>query len=198
MAPAQRAHYILERSVVTQTIWPRRWREKIPRRGFIQSLARAQLELIENPTDAHAATEIALLCARYDELPRGIRRARWAITLSCSQARPELALAVYRCFPEERAGLNLKPGIWEALGRMLLREGSHTDAAWCLHAGALAAKDALAAEKRLIEVANAAADAGKVAEALQLFHQFLQTYPRSNFVTFVENRAAQLRKRQAG
>jgi hypothetical protein len=85
----------------------------------------------------------------------------------------------------ERTKLTLEPPIWEGLGRALLAQGSFMEAAWALHAGAAFAGDLVAAQKRLVEVAARAGDAGQPHNALKLYATLLAKYPQSQYADFV-------------
>lgn len=85
----------------------------------------------------------------------------------------------------ERTKLTLEPPAWEGLGRALLAQGSYLEAAWALHAGSALAGDLVAAQKRLVEVAARAGDAGQPQNALKLYATLLAQYPQSQYAEFV-------------
>jgi len=85
----------------------------------------------------------------------------------------------------ERTKLTLEPAAWEGLGRALLAQGAYLEAAWALHAGAALAGDATGAQKRLVEVAVRAGDAGQAQHALKLYATLLDKYPHSQYADFV-------------
>jgi hypothetical protein len=85
----------------------------------------------------------------------------------------------------ERTKLVLEPAAWEGLGRALLAQGTYMEAAWALHAGAALAGDAAGAQKRLVEVAVRAGDAGQAQNALKLYATLLAKYPQSQYADFV-------------
>jgi TolA-binding protein len=85
----------------------------------------------------------------------------------------------------ERTRLTLEPVAWEGLGRALLAQGTYLEAAWALHAGAALAGDAVGAQKRLVEVAVRAGDAGQAQNALKLYATLLAKYPQSQYADFV-------------
>lgn len=85
----------------------------------------------------------------------------------------------------ERTRLALEPPAWEGLGRALLAQGSYMEAAWALHAGAAFSGDLVAAQKRLVEVAARAGDAGQPQNALKLYATLLAKYPQSQYAEFV-------------
>ena len=59
------------------------------------------------------------------------------------------------------------------------------ESAWALHAGAALAGDLAVAQKRLVEVANRAGDAGQPQHAIRLYQTLLAKYPQSQYADFV-------------
>ena len=101
---------------------------------------------------------------------------------------PEIGEAeLFDEYLEERTELRLPPAQWEALGRALFGAGSFMQAAWALHAGALLAGDVLGAQKRLIEVAGKAGEAGHTEVALKLYRTLLAKYPDSAYAQFARD-----------
>ncbi len=99
----------------------------------------------------------------------------------------------------ERTKLSLEPPAWEGLGRALLAQGSYLEAAWALHAGAAFAGDLVAAQKRLVEVAARAGDAGQPQHALKLYGTLLAKYPQSQYADFARaNMKSEERKLSKG
>ncbi|HUJ88383.1 MAG TPA: hypothetical protein VLX30_16150 [Burkholderiales bacterium] len=153
--------------------------------------ALARLALIENGRDAQAAVAAALLARRlapgeaYAALRR--RAAAQAIELCLAAGQAGAATGVFAEYIEERAELRLGAAQWEALGRALLGAGSFMQAAWALHAGALLAGDALGAQKRLVEVAGKAGEAGQGEAALKLYRTLLGKYPDSPYAQFARD-----------
>lgn len=85
----------------------------------------------------------------------------------------------------QRTQLTLEPPVWEGLGRALLAQAAYLEAAWALHAGAVLASDLVGAQKRLVEVAARAGDAGQPQNALKLYATLLAKYPQSQYADFV-------------
>lgn len=85
----------------------------------------------------------------------------------------------------QRTQLTLEPPVWEGLGRALLAQAAYLEAAWALHAGAVLANDLVGAQKRLVEVAARAGDAGQPQNALKLYATLLAKYPQSQYADFV-------------
>jgi hypothetical protein len=156
------------------------------------SLAQAQRAareaLARAPRDAHAALEVALLVRRAaparEQLAARSEAAAQAIALCLANGLAPVAAAMFIEALDERAALKLEPSQWDALGRALLARGAHLEAAWSLHAGAALAGDAAAAQKRLVEVAGKAAEAGRPAVAHKLYETLLAKYPDSQYAGF--------------
>lgn len=98
----------------------------------------------------------------------------------------------------ERTKLSLEPATWEGLGRALLAHGSFLEAAWALHAGAVLAGDVLVAQKRLVEIAARAGDAGQPQNALKLYATLLAKYPQSQYADFVRTNMKEQEKKLKG
>src|SRR5579859_7005140 len=158
---------------------------------LFHALASARLALIENNRDAQAAAATALLARRAApgeaRATLRLRAAAHAIELCLANGQAEAAAGVFAEYVDERAELRLAPVQWDALGRALLGVGSFMQAAWALHAGALLAGDALAAQKRLIEVADKAGAAGQPGVALRLYRTLLAKYPASPYAEFARS-----------
>jgi hypothetical protein len=98
----------------------------------------------------------------------------------------------------ERNKLVLEPPVWEGLGRALLAQGAFMEAAWALHAGAALAGDLPGAQKRLVEVANKAGDAGQAQHAVKLYQTLLAKYPQSQYADFVRANMKEQERRLKG
>lgn len=182
-------------ALITPTLQRTRSLEEIQLRAaqldppaLFEALAHARLAWLENPRDAPAAAETALLLRRVARKPSHAalrkRSAARAISLALNNAQGTLAAAVFDEYLEERKALKLTPAQWEALGRVLLGRGAFLEAAWALHAGAVLGGDSLTAQKRLLEIAGKAADAGLPRAALRLYDTLLEKYPESQYAEF--------------
>jgi hypothetical protein len=158
---------------------------------LFEAFAAARLALIENARDAQAAAVAALLARRLapgePQAESRRRAAAHAIGLCLAAGHAGAATALFDEYVAERAELPLAAPQWEALGRALLGAGSFMQAAWALHAGALLAGDALAAQKRLVEVAGKAGEAGQAEAALKLYRTLLAKYPDSAYAQFARD-----------
>lgn len=156
--------------------------------ALFEAFAAARLALIENERDPQAAAALSLLARRLapGEALAALRRrsAVQAITLCLASGQTAAAAAVFTEYLDERAGLRLAPAQWDALGRALLGQNNFMASAWALHAGALLARDAAGAQKRLVEVAGRAGAAGQPEAALQLYRTLLAKYPDSPYAQF--------------
>jgi TolA-binding protein len=108
-----------------------------------------------------------------------------AIRAALAAGRSADAAKAFLAVVAERTKLTLEPAAWEGLGRALLAQGAYLEAAWALHAGAALAGDAAGAQKRLVEVALRAGDAGQAPNALKLYATLLAKYPQSQYADFV-------------
>ena len=108
-----------------------------------------------------------------------------SIKASLTAGRGADASKAFLAVVAQRTQLTLEPPVWEGLGRALLAQGAYLEAAWALHAGALLANDLIGAQKRLVEVAARAGDAGQPQNALKLYATLLAKYPQSQYADFV-------------
>jgi len=156
-----------------------------------RALAAARLAALENARDAHAAIEAALItrraAAKPEHAPVRVRAASRAIAACLEGGEAVMAASLFCEIVAERAALRLAQEHWEPLGRALLGQGALMEAAWAMHAGAVLGKDLLSAQKRLIEVAGKAADAGRPKIALKLYATLLEKYPNSQYADFVRS-----------
>jgi hypothetical protein len=108
-----------------------------------------------------------------------------AIKTALAAGRAPDAAKAFLGVVAQRTQLSLEPPVWEGLGRALLAQGAFLEAAWALHAGAAIAGDLVGAQKRLVEVAARAGDAGQPQNALKLYATLLAKYPQSQYADFV-------------
>jgi hypothetical protein len=108
-----------------------------------------------------------------------------SITAALAAGRAADAAEAFLAVVDKRTKLTLEPPIWEGLGRALLAQSAYMEAAWALHAGAALAGDLVGAQKRLVEVAARAGDAGQPQYALKLYATLLAKYPQSQYGDFV-------------
>jgi hypothetical protein len=108
-----------------------------------------------------------------------------SIRVSLTAGRGADAAKAFLAVVAQRTQLTLEPPVWEGLGRALLAQGAYLEAAWALHAGALLANDLIGAQKRLVEVAARAGDAGQPQNAFKLYATLLAKYPQSQYADFV-------------
>jgi len=108
-----------------------------------------------------------------------------SIRAALAAGRGAEAAKAFLAVVDQRTKLTLEPPTWEGLGRALLAQAAYLEAAWALHAGALLAGDLVGAQKRLVEVAARAGDAGQAQNALKLYATLLAKYPQSQYADFV-------------
>jgi hypothetical protein len=146
---------------------------------FVAEMLRAK------PAAAAPATPAAPLATAPAASADPIAAAGEAIRAALAAGRGADAAKAFLAVVAERTKLTLEPAAWEGLGRALLAQGTYLEAAWALHAGAALAGDAAGAQKRLVEVAVRAGDAGQAPNALKLYATLLAKYPQSQYADFV-------------
>jgi TolA-binding protein len=163
---------------------------------FVAEMLRAKPQVANPAAAAPAAAVPAPPAARVSPaapVPPGapaapadpIAAAGESIRAALAAGRGADAAKAFLAVVAERTRLTLDPAAWEGLGRALLVQGTYLEAAWALHAGAALAGDAALAQKRLVEVAVRAGDAGQAQNALKLYATLLAKYPQSQYADFV-------------
>jgi TolA-binding protein len=148
---------------------------------FVAEMLRAKPQAPKPPPAAVTPVAAAAPAASADP----ITAAGEAIRAALAAGRGVDAAQAFLAVVAERTRLTLEPAAWEGLGRALLAQGTYLEAAWALHAGAALAGDAPGAQKRLVEVAVRAGDAGQAQHALKLYATLLAKYPQSQYADFV-------------
>jgi len=152
--------------------------------SFVAEMLAAKAARAASPAAAPAAASPAAPAgpaAPVDPLAAAAETIRAALAAGRGADACKAFLAVLA----ERTKLTLEPPLWEGLGRALLAQSAYLEAAWALHAGAVLAGDLVAAQKRLVEVASRAGDAGQPQNALKLYATLLAKYPQSQYADFV-------------
>jgi len=148
---------------------------------FVAEMLRAKPQAAKPPPAAVTPAAAAAPPASADP----IAAAGEAIRAALAAGRGADAAKAFLAVVALRTKLTLEPLVWEGLGRALLAQGAYLEAAWALHAGAALAGDAAGAQKRLVEVAVRAGDAGQAQHALKLYATLLAKYPQSQYADFV-------------
>ena len=153
---------------------------------FVAEMLRAKAELAKAPAPAPAAVAAPAATAPTAAAPTDpLSAAAASIRNALAAGRGADAAKAFLAVLAERTKLTLEPAAWEGVGRALLAQGAYLEAAWALHAGAALAGDATGAQKRLVEVAVRAGDAGQPQHALKLYATLLAKYPHSQYADFV-------------
>jgi TolA-binding protein len=153
---------------------------------FVAEMLRAKPEPAKAPAPAPAAVAAPAAAAPTAAAPTDpLSAAAASIRSALAAGRGADAAKAFLAVLAERTKLTLEPAGWEGLGRALLAQGAYLEAAWALHAGAALAGDSTGAQKRLVEVAVRAGDAGQAQHALKLYATLLEKYPHSQYADFV-------------
>lgn len=153
---------------------------------FVAEMLRAKPVPGKAPAPAPAAVAAAAAATPTAAAPTDpVSAAATSIRSALAAGRGADAATAFLAVLAERTKLTLEPAGWEGLGRALLAQGAYLEAAWALHAGAALAGDATGAQKRLVEVAVRAGDAGQAQHALKLYATLLDKYPHSQYADFV-------------
>jgi TolA-binding protein len=168
--------------IVVRKLKARKAVEREREAQFVAEMLRAKPQAAK---PAAAPAPAAPIAAPPDAPTDPICAAAASIRAALTAGRGADAAKAFLAVVAERTKLTLEPATWEGLGRALLAQGTYMEAAWALHAGALLGGDAAGAQKRLIEVAVRAGDAGQAQNALKLYATLLAKYPQSQYADFV-------------
>jgi hypothetical protein len=105
----------------------------------------------------------------------------------------DISLKLFEKMGADRRKLKLSAYSLEILGNIYQSKKLLLDAAWCLHAAATAAGDAIKAQKRLFQIAELAEKSGSHKDALTLYEILIRQYPHSNLLEFAQQGAARSR-----
>lgn len=172
--------------IVVRKYRARRIVEREREAQFVAEMLRAKPEPAKAPAPAPAAVAVPAAAAPMAATPTDpLSAAAASIRSALAAGRGADAAKAFLAVLAERTKLTLEPATWEGVGRALLAQGAYLEAAWALHAGAALAGDATGAQKRLVEVAVRAGDAGQAQHALKLYATLLDKYPHSQYADFV-------------
>lgn len=153
---------------------------------FVAEMLSAKPQPARAPAPAPAALAAPAAAAPTAAAPTDpLSAAAASIRSALAAGRGADAAKAFLAVLAERTKLTLEPAAWEGVGRALLAQGAYLEAAWALHAGAALASDSTGAQKRLVEVAVRAGDAGQAQHALKLYATLLDKYPHSQYADFV-------------
>lgn len=172
--------------IVVRKYRARRIVEREREAQFVAEMLRAKPDRAKAPAPAPAAVAATAAAAPTAAAPTDpLSAAAASIRNALAAGRGADAAKAFLAVLAERTKLTLEPAAWEGVGRALLAQGAYLEAAWALHAGAALAGDATGAQKRLVEVAVRAGDAGQSQHALKLYATLLDKYPHSQYADFV-------------
>jgi hypothetical protein len=172
--------------IVVRKYRARRIVEREREAQFVAEMLRAKPEPAKARAPAPAAVAAPAAAAPTAAAPTDpLSAAAASIRNALAAGRGADAAKAFLAVLAERTKLTLEPAAWEGVGRALLAQGAYLEAAWALHAGAALAGDATGAQKRLVEVAVRAGDAGQAQHALKLYATLLDKYPHSQYADFV-------------
>jgi predicted Zn-dependent protease len=162
------------------------WRKYKERKAFEQEReASFVAEILKNKPAPSPPVAAAPVAAPKAPPADPLAAAADSIRAALAAGRGPDAAKAFLAVVDQRTKLTLEPPLWEALGRALLAQGSYMESAWALHAGAALAGDLPGAQKRLVEVAARAGDAGQPHNALKLYATLLAKYPQTQYADFV-------------
>jgi len=112
-----------------------------------------------------------------------------AIDAAAQRGFADISMKLFDKMGADRRKLKITAYSLEILGNMYQKKKLLLDAAWCLHAAAIAAGDAIKAQKRLFQIAELAEKSGSHKDALTLYEILIRQYPDSNLLEFAQQGA---------
>ncbi|MCB0324453.1 MAG: hypothetical protein KDD69_12815 [Bdellovibrionales bacterium] len=160
---------------------------------LLNPLAAAALLSTTPPSTTHSATSSTTSSSEEQSAPtpevetKAVTDPATLISLALTRGDGKNAVQIFVAQAKERHALPLSAQTLEKLADALLVEAHFGDAGWAASKGMHAAeRDPIAIQKKLIEIADAAASAGNTAEAKALYSFFLKRFPESNFADYVQ------------
>jgi hypothetical protein len=112
-----------------------------------------------------------------------------AIDAAAQRGFADVSMKLFVRMGADRRKLKLLAYSLEILGNMYQQKKQLLDAAWCLHSAAIAAGDAIKAQKRLFQIAELGEKNGSYKDALTLYEILIRQYPNSNLLEFAQQGA---------
>jgi tetratricopeptide (TPR) repeat protein len=134
--------------------------------------------------------EQMLLHIRHGDSDSARNSAEKAIDSAAQRGFADISMKLFEKLGADRRKLKLAAYSLEILGNMYQQKKQLLDAAWCLHAAANVAGDAIKAQKRLFQIAEIAEKSGKQKEAHTLYEILIKQYPDSTLVEFAQQGVA--------
>ncbi|MDH5649556.1 MAG: hypothetical protein OEY67_07840 [Gammaproteobacteria bacterium] len=148
-----------------------------------------------NPADIGASVELTLTYKKMNKDKEMREEAAQSLGLLIAMEDMDSSEKLFHGLGKDRMHTPLVPEDKIALGQYLMTNGQFLEGGVLLYAG-MKVNDAVLAEKKVIEVARAAANAGKSKEALILYQQLLKWDPNSNFADFIKDAILSLQSGQ--
>jgi tetratricopeptide (TPR) repeat protein len=112
-----------------------------------------------------------------------------AIDAAAQRGFADISMKLFEKMGADRRKLKLSVYSLEILGNIYQKKKQLLDAAWCLHAAATAAGDAIKAQKRLFQIAELAEKSGSHKDAITLYEILIRQYPNSNLLEYAQQGA---------
>lgn len=161
--------------------------QKISPSQMPDALFSVKAKLDARPDDLEAHFEYMLLLRRNRQVEEFQQVAQKAISLALDKGDGKAAIVIFRSLQKYRDCLKQDTRVMRELKGLFQETTQYADLAWSeLSLGDLAGSEL---ERRLIEIAESASQAGKSEDALAIYNLLLETFPGSNFKEFVEKAA---------
>jgi len=148
---------------------------------------RENLLLSENSgMTATIALKLTYLHEKVGQHDKAIHYAGEAIGRCLNSPQPQYALKLYFDFKSARTQFNLTPNQLETLADHLQAQNETTDACWCFYFAIMLSDgdDKLNAQKKLLSIADQAAQQGNLSEAVTIYQLFVDKFPQSSLFDY--------------
>jgi len=144
-----------------------------------RAIAEAEALKARAPGNRLVLSELTGLYLLANRIPDGVSCGAETLSRALSVGDGSLAAEVFAQLSEHKKALNLQPNHWDALARALLTKSNFADAAWCFVASGSKGTDRIRWLKGLVSVADAAAKAGKVGVATNVYQHVIKIAPQT-------------------
>jgi hypothetical protein len=143
------------------------------------AIAEAEALKARVPNNRLVLSQLTRLYLLADRIPDGLSCGAETLSRALSVGDGGLAAEVFAQLGEHKKALKLQPNHWDALARALLTRLNFADAAWCFVRSGSTGADRTRWLKGLVSVADAAAKAGQVGVANNIYQHVIKTAPQT-------------------
>ncbi|KTD61107.1 hypothetical protein [Legionella spiritensis] len=148
--------------------------------------------------NVYTLLQLSYLYKKANRIPEAIEKAGMALQACLAEGMWFEAVQLFKSFAKERAQLDLSPAQLLLLAPHLGKQKLFMHAAWCYLIAINAMEDddeKLAIQKKFLSLAHDASQQNQLEVALKLYHLFIQNYPDSTLIDFVNTAMSNVQER---